>query len=85
MMQSRLTHGLHTQIFPLIFLAAPLFSTAKAIKEFLDNAPTRAAERTRTGEPVKRDGLLQTIAKLADVPDEDIQEVIATPSEPANV
>ncbi len=74
------------QIFPLIFLAAPLLATAKAIKEFLDDAPNRAEQTTCNGKPEKRDGLLETVSKLVDVPDEEIQEVnvMATTSEPVN-
>ncbi|KAF9473014.1 hypothetical protein BDN70DRAFT_886280 [Pholiota conissans] len=56
------------QIFPLIILAVPLLSTARAVTEFVKGAPTRRAERARNGKPKEREGLIATIDKIINVP-----------------
>ena len=56
-----------SQIFPLFFLVLPLLTTAKALSNFVHEAPKREAERIPDAEREKRAGLVESVSQVLGV------------------
>jgi hypothetical protein len=54
----------NSQIFPLFFLALPLLTTAKALSNFVHEAPKREAERAPDAGSGERAGLVESVSQV---------------------
>lgn len=58
-----------SKIFPVILLAVPVLTTARAISEFIKDTPERRKRMMQDPAPEERAGLIATLDKIMDDPE----------------